>query len=238
MTVPSRWGFYTYSYGEGQQALIRFDRDAASAPAPATHATCVRFIVFVPHEEVGPSGLPSPRANEVLGQIEDRVVGALSTPDRLVGVMTYGGMRDFVLQSDAPAELRARLSSVSTPFRTETRESEGWDFFDRKIRPDEYGWHCVRNLELFEQLRCAGSRIEQPHELDHTFLGPEPALATLRRELEADRFRCTGEGEGHLVLTKTMPLEPEAVSRLTVALSRFAQDLGAQYDGWGAAVVR
>jgi hypothetical protein len=152
--------------------------------------------------------------------------------------MTYGGMRDFVLQSDDPAELRARLETVGGSFRTEVRESAGWDFFDRKVRPDEYGWHYVDNLQLLEQLRRAGSRIDQPHQLDHTFIGPASALARLRGELEADAFRCSSEAGDHLVLTKAAALEPESLSKLTVALSRFAHDVGARYDGWGAAVVR
>ena len=240
MTVPERWGLYAYTYGPDQKAVVRFDHQAATEPAPATHGSCVRLIAYVPLEQVQRSGLPQPEANAVLGVIEDRVVQAVQGPEhRLVGVMTYGGMRDFVIQTDAPEELTAALEAVDSPYRKELRQSAGWDFFDRKIRPDDYGWHFQSNIELLEQLRQAGSRMEEPHSLDHSFVGPAEALAHLRSQLEADAFVCSpAASTTSVTLTKEASLEPESLSKLTVALGRFAQSVGARYDGWGTHVVR
>jgi regulator of RNase E activity RraB len=238
------WDFYSYVYGEGQRAMIRFDVTAAKEPEHAGYGNCRRVIVFIDPDSVRDDGLPIKEQFEALTALEDALIRDLTDAGvdcRFIGCMTYGGMRDFVFQVEDTAgfaKVASRWVGDRGGNRVGLEESDGWDFFDRKVRPEPGHWRQIENRRVIQALLEAGSNPERPHPLEHAFRGPPENLKKIAAALEADGFsRMSFEGD-FLVLSKPSPLDLDEISRLTDALEGFSASVGAEYDGWGTPVVR
>jgi hypothetical protein len=243
--ISDDWVFYTFTPGEGARAIIRVDGQLAREETHQGYEHCRRLIVFIDDPHVLPNGLPAMEELPSLQQLDHELAALLRENGvrcRLAGIMLYGGMRDLVFQvEDVEAFERVVAAFVERQtqpqYRFEVLSSEGWDFFDRKVRPEAEHWQQISDQAVIHQLIQAGTDPESQHVLDHTFLGPDDALAALRDQLSADGFNVSGTGPGRLTMSRPSPLDLEQVWSLTRRLATFCPQIGVQYDGWGAAVV-
>jgi regulator of RNase E activity RraB len=245
MLIPGGWEVYSYTYGDGMVAVISFDVESAEAEEHADHPHGRRVIAFLPEGEVSDNGLPSQKAVQRLDALEDGLLQALRAANvegRFVGRMTYGGMREFVFQvTDAPGFARALTAwrDWQNGWRIETREREGWGFFDEKVRPSANGWRQIADRRVIDQLLQAGTDPDREHVLEHFFDGPVEALRQIAAALAEDGFAGeVDEAEGRLMMARAEPLDLPVINRLTTALAHYSEGLGAHYDGWGTPVLR
>jgi regulator of RNase E activity RraB len=242
--VREAWEFYSYTYGEDQRASILFDVWAAEEPEHVGYGACRRMIVYVPDQSVEEDGLPDPEAFAQAKQVEAQLVAALESArvDCIkVGRMTYNGLCDVIFQvEDVEGFERcfAALQKQGVVFKVELVESEGWSFFDAKVRPRPEHWRWIKDRQTRDRLLAAGSDPKKPHTLDHTFLGEAKALEALAKALEEDGFDEPHLGDGRLSVSQEASLDVDEIHEVTEALRDLAASHHVAYDGWGAAVVR
>jgi len=235
MRVRGRWNFYFDSWRPSGRASIRFDESVARKATPTTHRRCLRLIAMVPLHQVGHDGIPLPLAHVALRGFESDLYGLLPSDDHwLVGVMSHRGVREFVLQTNDVASIRAALPRLraAAPFEVESQESAGWLFFRTRVVPGLGGRQQIRDRSKIARLVAAGSDLATAHTLEHRFTGPSDALDLVEAELCADRFQLVRTADDSLVVARTSSLDLEEVSGLTGRLASLARAEGARYDGW------
>jgi hypothetical protein len=239
------WGVYSYPYGDGLRAMVRFDEPIAQGERPAGHDEARSVLVKIPHEHVMRNGLPLSLALKELTLIEEALLSSLvgaGVTCRLVGVQTYSAMRDFVFQVADTAAFEAQIYLLAKqhrgPSAIELRTLSSWTFFEEKIVPDAEQREWMRNMNVIFALGESGSDRHAPHQLDHHFVGDAACLDTVRAELAPYGFTLSGQGDASVTLTQTAHLDADEVTTVTLNLHRIARDKGVEYDGWGAAVVR
>jgi hypothetical protein len=244
MVMPARVESYSYGFGEGQRAIIAFDVDAALEEQHQRLPHCRRVIVRLPPQRCLPTGLPRGELLEPLERLEHSLDEALTGAGLeclQVGRMLYHGLCEFVYQVEGPQAFEGVVDvwqSRHPGWTFDRRASDGWSFFDEKVRPDPWRWRLVADGKVVAQLLRAGSDPHQPHVLEHHIRGPAPVLQAITQELNQHGFEGIATGGETLTLLQTMPLDVDQISRTTVSLASYCRDLGAEYDGWGAAVVR
>jgi hypothetical protein len=240
-----KWQTYSYSYGSGQRAVISFDVDAATEPRHLAHRWCRRVILFLELCELRDDGLPrDEEVREHLLTMETDLTIRLRRDRidcRYVGRMFYGGMQELVFQVEEVAGFERVVAwwvDTLAHRRVELLESDGWDFFDEKIRPGPAHWQEIRDRRVIGELVAAGSDPSRPHPLEHTFEGPSARLDEIARQLGADGFRRHRSSREVLVVSRAATLDHDEIARLTRALHAYAAAMGVAYRGWGSPVVR
>ena len=102
------------------------------------------------------------------------------------------------------------------------------------------------NLDLIENLVANGSKGDLPHECEHHFFAD--TLAPLEQLSEkAEKFRYAvseidrGENENgkayyYVDVISTVSLDPRIILFDNIRMLEWAEEYGAEYDGWGAMV--
>lgn len=238
------WDFYSYGYGEGERATITFNVRADEEPVHQGYPACRRVVIYLTPERVYQNGLPTPEELERSTEEERALIAAL---DRArvdcikVGHMLYGAMRDIVFQVNDPrafAETYARWRDQYRDRNIDLVEKEGWSFFDERLRPKPADRKWIANNRVVFQLLQAGSNPRREHALDHTFTGEPAALDAVTAELRGAGFAPTRPEPVRLVLVQPLPLDADAITLWTMRFEALAAQCGAEYDGWGAAVLR
>jgi regulator of RNase E activity RraB len=237
------WAVYFYYYGEGQKAVISFDVELAKEENHTGYGHSIRVIVYVPLTgRVLENGMPVREELPKLQQLEDNLLQALQKRGvdcRLVGRMTYGGMRELVFQVEDVKAFRRSFSRVATDdYKVELREGDDWQFFDEKIRPTPVFWQQITDQMVIQGLIKAGSNPKAPHFIEHSINGERQKLIRLRDELTANGFTEVGMGDDHLTVGKESKLDIDEIFSVTGKLSSYCESIGVKYDGWGAAVIK
>lgn len=238
------WNVYTYTYGEGMRAIVTFDVELAQEIHHTGYEHAFRVILFIPLSYVLVNGLPLSEALPVLRQFETGLLERLEDAGvtcKLVGTLTYGGMREFLFQAEDADEFRAGLGELASPvknYRVEVQELVGWTFFDEKVRPSAVNWQQIFDRSMIEQLVREGSDPLAMHHLEHSFRGDTQALTRVSHELQQLGFHEISSGEQILVLGSEAHLNLEEIFAITSHLLEFGEQNGVHYEGWGASVVR
>jgi regulator of RNase E activity RraB len=156
--------------------------------------------------------------------------------------MLYGAMRDIVFQVEdvegfSAAYERWSRSRKPGAWKSELVESDGWSFFDRKLRPGPAHRKWIQNNHVVIQLLQAGSNRQRLHSLDHLFIGESAALDLIARELEELGLEPERQDPTKLKLVQELPLDPDEITTWTSRFEGIARECGASYDGWGSAVL-
>jgi regulator of RNase E activity RraB len=243
--VGDSWAVYSYTYGEGMQAVISFDVDRAREEEHQGYGHSIRVIVRIPLVgRVLENGLPVRDELSRLEQFEDGLLKALEKRGvdcRLVGRTTYGGMREFVFQVEDVKGFResaSKLGGLAGDYEIELREEEGWRFFDDKVSPKPVFWQQIGDQAVIRGLIEAGSNPDLPHLLEHVIVGGEDTLLKIRDDLGNNGFKEISLGDGCLVMGRESKLNIAEVFGVTGRLFDYCRDKGVTYDGWGAAVVK
>jgi hypothetical protein len=201
-------------------------------------------ILHLRDDGVYANGLPTPDEYrrctddeaELIAELERDGVDCLKVGNKL-----YGAMRDIVFQVENTAAFMKALGRwrISRNDReAELRESEGWDFFDDKIRPKPEHRKWIENNHLVIELLKAGSSREVPHLLDHCFRGQPAALDCVEDQLKRAGFASERRERERLLTTQELVLDPDEITTWTLRFEALAYNSGASYDGWGARVLR
>jgi Regulator of ribonuclease activity B/Family of unknown function (DUF695) len=238
------WDFYSYSYGDGLRASVTFNVEADAEPEHTGHPHCRRVVIHFPHDRVHASGLPVAAEYDRSTDDERALVSELERAgvDCLkVGHMLYGAMRDIVFQVTDVAGFAAafaRWRATRGDREVQLVEKAGWTFFDEKIRPRPVHRMWIQNNHVIIQLLKAGTNRARAHAIDHTFLGAPDAIARVAAEIDAAGLAATRAEPGRLTVVQELALDADDLTTWTLRFEALADEAGASYDGWGAAVVR
>lgn len=234
------WDFYSYFYADGQVSVAEFDVEHALEDTHEGLANGFRMIIFIEPEKCLGSGIPNAKEDKSLRHVEHELIHSLAIHCRLVGILSYGAMRELIFQAEKAKEFETDINlwiSMQKGYRMELKSYEGWSFFDEKLRPNVSMWQQISDRKAIAELIKAGSDVASEHVLEHNFIGPDIQLDKLKAQLLQDNFTLVSQSEGNLVLSKPSLLDLGAVNAITGRLASFCPRMGLEYDGWGTSVV-
>lgn len=203
MRVAHDWNHYTYVYGEGREARVDFDVEAAVLPT-----------------EPGVTGL---RVRAAVGALDrDGLAALLPAEAWLVGVLTYAEQVEFVVQLPVVFDPQPLVDAGLT-----VETTRGWDYFNDRVCPTPADWRRIQDRETIERLDLDGDGEVR---VLHRFYGDAPALERIRARLADEAFEHVADDATHLTLAHTHPIDD--ISRITLGLMRLGERLGVAYDGW------
>lgn len=241
--VHDHWDVYLQGTDKGP-AFISFDVQAAKEDLTATLTHCARVII--PIKEPNENGGPVEPEGSRLYDLEDELCGLLTAEGiacRLVGRLTHCGTRQLIFQLDDWEKFRPAVNfwmSRVVDYDIDMAEHAGWEFFDNCIRPTPEIWLYLADQSVVRGLIEAGSDPDKDHELEFVFKGAPAALQKLLPQMLARGYTPGGAidfASGEIVMVKLMPLDEADISDESLANRELAQECGADYAGWGAAVV-
>ncbi|MFN8286707.1 MAG: ribonuclease E inhibitor RraB [Chitinophagales bacterium] len=236
-----RWNFYTYTYGEGQVAMVEFDEAIGSETTHSGYNNCIRVIFYINPANCTETGLPVKKEHERLVEIEMDLNKNISADCRFVARSSYGALRELIYQVNDVATFKTDYTHWAKRidiYKLELRESAGWQFFDERIKPDYLYWQQIHDRRIIGTLLQNGSSASKPHVIEHTILGEAAKLQSLAQQLTQDGFTVQTMENNSLVISKPMLLDGNTISGLTMRLASYCRSLGLKYDGWGAAIVK
>jgi regulator of RNase E activity RraB len=239
------WAVYTYTYGEGQRAVISFDVVLGKEDTHQGYQTCKRVIAFIPASEVSPNGMPGSKGiSDALNKFEDDVVGNLEKQGvdcKLTGRMTYGGMRDFVFQVEDTAafdQVVEKAIAKNKTFKFEIKESPGWQFFDEKVKPKPVYWMQIEDMKVIENLLRAGSNPNVLHMIEYVITGDKAKLQKVCNDMVKNGFKEISLDDSALVIGKESRLNIDEIFSVTSRFFGYCPANGVEYDGWGTKVIK
>jgi regulator of RNase E activity RraB len=255
-TNEKQLDFYMFSYDQGLRASVTYDRRFEDPSERVAHPHGRRVILYsqsLTSEHLYETLLPlEPELARWRG-LEKSLLAALDVGGvRHVkaGHMIYGGLYDILFQTADPGAFDAiyqRWTCEGERGRIESRESQGWSYFEDKIQPRDARRLWSTNAKMIEALRGAGLDVSRPQAIEHHFLGDMAALreaaAFLPLAIPGQTVQVAvtpsspdGAETGQLTATVSVVLDPEIVSAQEWQFRTIATELGLDYDGWGAHV--
>jgi regulator of RNase E activity RraB len=242
--VHDAWDTYVCQLEEGP-LFVAFDFEAASEDLTGTLPHCAR--VLIPIREPNQNGGPVSPEAERLYEMEDELCSALAKAGvdcREVGRLTHAGTRELVFQLDDWEAFRppvAQWMAEQFDYEIDVSEHDGWEFFNDCIRPTEEVWLYLGDQSVVRNLLEAGSNPEKEHAIEFCLCGAAKGLQAAAAALQERQFTPCGKLDfrsGEIVMVKQLPLDVETIFAESMALRELANELGIEYDGWGAAVVQ
>lgn len=222
--------------------FISFDVGATRSTRPSNLAWCAR--IMIPIREPGPAGGPGDEERDVLWQMEDALVAMLQKAGvrcRLVGRMTYDGLREIVFQVHDWESFRPPVGAwmgAFADYEIDVSEHEGWEFFDDHISPRLEDQLFMADRSVIDRLIESGSDPEKEHALEYAFRGPAAALERLGLALRERGYVSVDEQDDLIVLATRLPLDLRRVVAESIGNHRLAEEYGVECDGWGALIVK
>lgn len=242
--IVDPWGSYVRASDDGP-LFVSFDDGLTQGELPEDLRYCARVIlpIAAPNENGGP-GSPE---SETLWGLEDELcelLGKSRVRCRLIGRLTYGGIREIVFQLADWETFRPPVGwwmAQHEEYSIDVSEHEGWEFFDECLRPTLADRMFMLDCQVVDRLVDSGSDPEKPHGLEYAFRGAEAGLRTLEAVLAARGYRANAESDvsaGLLVMVKHLPLDAYLIAQESASNFQAADEAGVEFDGWGAAVER
>jgi regulator of RNase E activity RraB len=201
-------------------------------------------MVRIPFKRPGDDGLGADTERDKLGDFEDAMESATKRHGALhVATVRGFGNLDVLFYSPAVAEaaLKAVAQDVCKGYKVEvgSEADPAWEQYQNLFPPRE-AIDSFDDMQLLQVLQEQGDRASRPRPVDHALMLPsadaaDQAAKTAARLGYAETDRHTREGEPLAVclqLTKQHNVEPETVGAARGELTKVAEDLGGEYDGW------
>ena len=135
INAESGWQIARGEY-EGKVIFTRFN--TAYKPVAGHPEYAHQVGIAIPFRAPLPTGLPSPEESAELQEVEDVLCAELEANKEsvLVGVITTGGMREFVLYTSAPQRVQEKFDSLKTRITTHEiqlmiQRDKSWDTYKR-----------------------------------------------------------------------------------------------------------
>jgi hypothetical protein len=241
--VSDEWNTYMADRDDVTM-FISFDETVTGDEPPPGLDLCARVILPIksPNDAGGPV---SPEA-ELLWEMEDELTALLQKHKvrcRLVGRLTYGGLREIVFQLHDWDSFRPPVGlwmMQHEEYEIDVSEHDGWEFFDEYIRPRLEDRLFMSDRDVVHALVESGSNPEKEHSLEFFFVGVTEGLQRLAEQL-AERGYTPLDGmdfkSGSVGFAKPLMLDLPSIVDESLANHRLAEEIGVEYTGWGAAVV-
>jgi hypothetical protein len=207
MLKRADWNHYTFTYGDGRDALVAFDVRAAVLPCDG-HPHGVR-VLFV-------------------GEVEEEALAArlVGVDCLLVGRLGYAGRVEFVLQVEDLEGFRSREAALAG-LGARVEHTPGWDYFHSRVSPTPADWRRIEDREALARLGLDGDRRVR---VLHHFFGDAKALDALRERLGPEAFEVERADGRRLSLAHVHPIGD--ITKVTLGLMRLCERLGVAYEGW------
>ena len=127
---------------------------------------------------------------------------------------------------------------IGDNYHYEIKNGEGWDFYDRKIKPDQYFLLQEENQQIITSLEKAGSNLEKDHELEFVLYGNKEGFEKTQKDLSDKKSVEISISDDSMQVTITAPLDLDRITNISHNLKKIAIENGVEYDGWGAMVVK
>jgi len=215
---------------------------AACDNAPVT-ALPIRFDALLLLAATDDEGMPSGSELRMVQQLDDaltRRAGRLG--GAYIGrVLSAGTARFTCYLPELPA---TQLSlGEDRPVQVTVEADPEWSYALQRLAPDASQRHIVDDLGVVNALVERGDALRKPRPVDHTgYFDAEAAARSAAAELDRHGFLVSvgagGDRQYVLEATRTDPVDPPEVHKLTWTVRDVIERHGGQYDGWGCPVVR
>jgi regulator of RNase E activity RraB len=243
--VPDNWDWnsYQYEYGDDKTAIVAYDEIAAYEKQHQGFPHCYRIRITFDPKLVDPNGLQSQLHLSTGLQNPNgipKIEGFFAELIRqLVGRQYFGGLREHIFQVEGCAHFDQVVASwrqLLGDSLCTMHMSQGWTFFDKKIRPSpEERQHGSDALTIRTMIE-AGSDPAKVHDIEHEIAGAPAQLEKLMAQLAPTVYTFVRSEPGMLRITHLATLDFSSIRQTTKVLLERCTALELQYDGWGATV--
>ena len=241
--VSDEWNTYP-AHRDGVFMFISFDEIITSDDLPSDLQLCAR--VMIPIHTPNEAGGPVSAEAELLWEMEDGLVELLQEHKvncRLVGRLTYDGLREIVFQLHDWESFRGPVGlwiMQHEQYEIDVSEHDGWDFVQECICPRLEDHLYMADRQVVDLLLESGSDPEKEHSLEFVFTGSSEGLKQVADTLQQRGYLPVEEGDANsdqLVMAKPLVLDLNLIVNESLENHELAESMGVEFDGWGAAVV-
>jgi uncharacterized protein (TIGR01619 family) len=242
------WGNY-FTTINGALASVALDRNLRPK-TPMTsrpHLLSVKIKLRSPK----PNGLTDRAELETLAGIEDQLRSQLKAACRAieVGRITTAGHREFFFYGANDNGFQDAVAGVMQKFKAYkfdmgSRADPDWQQYLNALYPAGEDFQRMSNMDVLDGLLDAGDTLRPVRDVRHwVYFGTQPD-----RQWFTDKVKALGYGTGPeidgpqdrpygLVIARRQSVTPDQIDSAVIELYRLAKQIGAEYEGWEAAVV-
>jgi hypothetical protein len=243
------WDVYVAPHEKGPGATMLNLDLVHTAPNKKLAFLVITELTYAACREDGwPENTELHHLNEI-SEAAGRVVAALTTSEP-AGTFTYQCTRRDYLYVHDTLHLRDQLTALYThkypsyPYAIDIRQDRAWETYLKFLYPNEEVLEAMTNEKLLRPLRLAGDQPDKPRPVDHwLFFASGADRDRFIQYAAGEKFKIAGKNylqdaelPYQLHLSRTDPVDPVSINKLTLALRRKARELKGDYDGWEARV--
>jgi regulator of RNase E activity RraB len=244
----SAWGNY-FTTINGALASVALDRSLRPKAPLVSRPNLLRVKVKLRAPK--PNGLSDRSEAQALADIEDELRSQLKAATRAteVGRITTAGHRELFFYSAGDAGLQGAVSAVMQKFgaykiEMESRADPEWSEYLDTLYPKGEDFQRMSNMDVIGGLLDAGDTLRPVRAVRHwIYFGTQADRQQIAPKIEALGYKLGPETDGSqdrpygLVVTRNQSITPDQIDNAVIELYRLAQQAGAEYDGWEAALV-
>lgn len=235
MELPDGWDFFE-GWSEGNAARIAIDLRIAEEVPIEARPWLLR--VRVPRADADAAFLEA-LAQAVRARHEAVLVARVETDDH-VELVLHGTRHEHL--KDAATAAIARFPGKRAQVRS--AHDSPWLHVRERLLPNLYQQQWMQDRRLVEAMAQGGDRVEVPRWVEHTFyfrsVEAREALVARVHALGFEADAAT-DGDGHLrfglIVRRRDPVTLEHIHAVACELIEHAEEVGGQYDGWGAPLI-
>jgi regulator of RNase E activity RraB len=244
----SSWGHY-FTNVNGALASVALDRRLR--PKVPMESRPHLLWVKVQLRSPKPNGLSDRAELEALATIEDNLRSGLKAACRAVevGRITTAGRQELYFYAARDQGFQDAVSAVMQKFNAykfemgSTADPEWRQYLDA-LYPTGEDFQRMSNMDVLDSLLSAGDTLRPARDVRHwIYFGSQADRQWLAAKAKALGYRIGPETDGPqdrpfgLVLARDQSVTPDQIDSAVIELYRLAKQVGAEYDGWEAAVV-
>lgn len=229
------WDHYEGAW-DGIPARIELDMRIAEEVPIEARAWLLR--VRVPRADADPSFVAG--IVKVVGKRFDAVHVARVTSDVIEENVFHGSRYEGL--KDAVRDVSLRFPGKRAMVKSD--HDSGWLFVRERVMPDRYQHQWMQDRRVVEAMAQGGDAIEVPRVVDHAlYFRSVEARERFASEVGAMGFETdvATDGDGMvrfgLIVRRADPVELTHIHAVVRDLIERAEEIGGQYDGWGAPLV-
>ena len=247
-TQISSWGHY-FTNVNGALASVALDRRLR--PKVPIESRPHLLWVKVQLRSPKPNGLSDRGELEALATIEDDLRSGLKAACRAVeaGRITTAGRQELYFYGADDKGFQDAVSAVMqkfNPYRFDmgSKADPEWRQYLDALYPTGEDFQRMSNMDVLDGLLSAGDTLRPVRDVRHwIYFGTPTDRQWLAAKAKALGYRIGPETDGPpdrpfgLVIARDQSLTPDQIDSTVIELYRLAKQVGAEYDGWEAAVV-
>jgi uncharacterized protein (TIGR01619 family) len=244
----SSWGHYVTTVN-GALASVALDRRLRTKTPMASRPQLL--WVKVQLRSPKPDGLSDRAEFETLAGIEDQLRSKLKAACRAIeaGRITTAGHRELVFYAANDEGFPDTVSAVMQNFNAYkfdmgSRADPDWRHYLDALFPTGENFQRMSNMDVVDALLDAGDTLRPVRDVRHwLYFGTETDRQSFAVKVKALGYKAGPETDGPqdhpfgLVIARNQSVTPDQIDNAVIELYRLAKEVGAEYEGWEAAVV-